>query len=360
MAKQPNQVFYGERKVMDISDSTVTPETLGKGETAYDKSGEKITGTMESGGIDTSDATATPEDIAYGVTAYVNGEKVTGSVDAVGNLFPVDFTGVTIEEKSVYIDIYKCVDSPKLLRNGAVVHTLALKSSFGDATAADVAKGKTFTSSSGLRVVGSREDQAGGIDTSDATATAADLLEGVTAYAKGDKITGTIARQPGSTITPGTTSYRFPAGRYLVGDLIVEGDTKLRAENIKAGVSIFGVTGTYEAEGAGGPAAGDIVKARQITNLTIGSGYSVSVSYGTEVVNSNGTLSLGGQTGSVSVSAAGDLNVVKGKYVKPSGYMGSASTAIYYIPEDATITQSGSTYSKSYTADKANQMFILG
>lgn len=250
MAKQPNQVFYGDRKVMDISDSTVTPETLGKGETAYDKSGEKITGTMEFGGIDTSDATAT----------------------------------------------------------------------------------------------------------------AADLLEGTTAYVNGVKISGTIGRQPGQTITPGTPSYRFPAGRYLVGDLIVEGDTKLRAENIRAGVSIFGVTGTYEGEGAGGgPAAGDIVKARQITNLTLGSGFSnIRVSYGSQVVNNEGTLALGGTTGTVTVSAESDLDVVKGKYVSPSSTMTSTSTAIYYIPEDATITQSGSTYSKSYTANKANQMFILG
>jgi len=39
-----NQVFLGAVKIMDISDSTVTPETLGEGATAYDKTGEKITG----------------------------------------------------------------------------------------------------------------------------------------------------------------------------------------------------------------------------------------------------------------------------------------------------------------------------
>lgn len=42
-----NKVVFGAVAIMDISDSTVTPETLGKGVTAYDKSGEKITGTME-------------------------------------------------------------------------------------------------------------------------------------------------------------------------------------------------------------------------------------------------------------------------------------------------------------------------
>ncbi len=44
-----NKVVFGDVSIMDISDSTVTPETLGKGATAYDKTGEKITGAMESG-----------------------------------------------------------------------------------------------------------------------------------------------------------------------------------------------------------------------------------------------------------------------------------------------------------------------
>lgn len=38
-------VYYGET-LMDISDSTVTPEKMVTGITAYDKTGEKITGTL--------------------------------------------------------------------------------------------------------------------------------------------------------------------------------------------------------------------------------------------------------------------------------------------------------------------------
>ena len=45
-----NKVVFGAVSVIDISDSTVTADTLAKGATAYDKSGEKIVGTMESGG----------------------------------------------------------------------------------------------------------------------------------------------------------------------------------------------------------------------------------------------------------------------------------------------------------------------
>lgn len=44
-----SKVVFGAVSIMDISDSTVTPETLAKGKTAYDKTGEKITGTAEIG-----------------------------------------------------------------------------------------------------------------------------------------------------------------------------------------------------------------------------------------------------------------------------------------------------------------------
>lgn len=43
-----NSVKFGSKTIIDITDSTVIPETLGVGVTAYDKSGEKITGTMPS------------------------------------------------------------------------------------------------------------------------------------------------------------------------------------------------------------------------------------------------------------------------------------------------------------------------
>lgn len=40
-----NKVLYGGKKLIDITDSTVTEDLLAKGATAYDKAGNRITGT---------------------------------------------------------------------------------------------------------------------------------------------------------------------------------------------------------------------------------------------------------------------------------------------------------------------------
>jgi hypothetical protein len=90
----------------------------------------------------------------------------------------------------------------------------------------------------------------GGIDTSDADATAADILKGKTAYVNGEKITGAIAFQPAQTITPGRTNREIASGKYLTGVQTIKGDSNLVPENIVNGKSIFGVAGTYVGGGS--------------------------------------------------------------------------------------------------------------
>lgn len=57
--------------------------------------------------------------------------------------------------------------------------------------------------------------------------------------------TGTMPTKVAATITPGTSDQVMSAGQYLSGDQTILGDSDLVAAKIKSGVSIFGVTGTW-------------------------------------------------------------------------------------------------------------------
>lgn len=192
-----NKVVINDKIALDLTGDTVTPSDLVEGVTAHDATGMQITGTRPAtSGTDTSDATATAKDIARGKTAYVQGKKITGKlyeyvkgkklemwVSAGGSQY-------LIVNKRGYI----CISMPhelndEILRIGCTIELGADPSLFGDAVAADVAKGKTMTSAAGLKVVGTNTNDA---DTSDADATASDIAKGRTAYVQGAKVTGKL------------------------------------------------------------------------------------------------------------------------------------------------------------------------
>jgi hypothetical protein len=119
-----------------------------------------------------------------------------------------------------------------------------------DVTRSDVLSGMKFHLPSGEPTTGTCTYDA---DTQDANAIAAEILTTKTAYVKGSKITGSM---PNNGAVSGTISTK--AGQYTVPQGYHDGSGKVGIDsteqakiiegNIKAGIEILGVTGTYSGE----------------------------------------------------------------------------------------------------------------
>lgn len=74
----------------------------------------------------------------------------------------------------------------------------------------------------------------------------------ITATAGTKSSTYQLAFQPAKTITPSSANQiAVSSGYYTGGNVTINGDSNLIAENIKSGISIFGVSGNYEGNGGG-------------------------------------------------------------------------------------------------------------
>lgn len=122
----------------------------------------------------------------------------------------------------------------------------------GDTITADkLAEGITAHDKSGATITGTNTYD---VDSSDATVAVAEILVDKTAYARGSKLTGTMPNNGSVTGTISTV-----AGQYTVPQGYHDGSGKVSiasaeqekiiAGNIKEGITILGVEGTYSGEG---------------------------------------------------------------------------------------------------------------
>ena len=91
----------------------------------------------------------------------------------------------------------------------------------------------------------------------------------ITATAGTKTSTHQLAFQPAKTITPVTVNQTaVSSGCYTGGAVTVKGDSNLVAGNIKSGVNIFGVTGTYAGSGGGDTSVEDSLITRNLSSYT--------------------------------------------------------------------------------------------
>ena len=174
-----------------------------------------VTGTF------TSDATITADYILDGFSGYANGEKITGNIPS------KDAATYTPGTSDQFINAEQYLSGAQKIAGDA------------NLTAGNIAQGKEIFGVTGTY-------------TNDANATAESMQLGVSAYVKGQRVVGTAPIQAAKTVTPTTTEQTAVAsGSFTSGAVKVAGDANLVAENIKEGVSIFGVTGTLAGGGGG-------------------------------------------------------------------------------------------------------------
>nr|DAN85338.1 MAG TPA: tail protein [Caudoviricetes sp.] len=262
------------------------------------KAGVTINGVT---GTFTNDATITADYILDGFSGYAQGAKITGNIPSKDT---ATYTPGTADQ---YINAEQYLSGSQKIAGDA------------NLVAGNIAQGKSIFGVTGTY-------------TNDANATAESMQLGVSAYVKGARVVGTAPIQAAKTVTPTTTEQTAVAsGSFTSGAVKVAGDANLVAENIKSGVSIFGV--------AGAAAAGQNIEGKFVTVDSTGTGKTLltctftpnwaliggyfSYSGGSSGAQyyANGTLSKSGSFGALSymnMSISGS-NVV----IDKGGFIGS-------------------------------------
>lgn len=233
-----------------------------------------ITGTLEEG-VDTSDANAAAANIEINKTAYVNGQKITGNIPLNNTTLVVDNAEISLDGENNKLEMNSTNSTKQIIDNNV---NMKFNANYSDvATTIGLTPDKIKRGETILNVAGNVQE---GIDTSDANAVETDILSGKTAYVDGNKITGTITSKEAQTYIPSSSEQIIDAGQYLSGTqtisavpteektitpsassqeitptenkflskVIVSGDADLTAENVKSGVTIFGVEGSYTSD----------------------------------------------------------------------------------------------------------------
>ena len=303
---------------VDLSNDTVAANVLLSGYTAHNFQGEAIVGTYTGSGITPTGTINITSNGIYNVTTYasasvsVNGQTINNQ----NKSFTPDETGTVLSADAGYTGL-------------GTVTIAGISSTYigsGVPTGTAFSPAITLTSSTGV-ITGTNTFTSGYYLASTKTSTF------------------NLTTQAAQTITPGTASQYINSYRWLTGSQTIKGDANLVAGNIKSGVSIFGVSGTYGGTGV-------TISALTVTPTETEQTFNAGTVDGYKPVTVSAISSNYVGTNIARKSAA-DLTAANSTVTVPAGYYssqvtknisgGSAFTPAVTITTNPTVTINSST-----------------
>lgn len=191
---------------------TITPDA------AYDGLSQVIVNPIP-GNYITTETTSAPEpnQMEAGTTAYANGEAITGTLPLISEDITQQGDDIRVNGSNLIISLINGIK--RILGIGSSINLQVPLSDMGNATAADVVTGKTFTSTAGLKQIGTHECETGA-DLSGVTATQSAILEGNTTYVVGNEtpVEGTMPDCRNYNLTMTGSTVRIPSTGYYSSD----------------------------------------------------------------------------------------------------------------------------------------------
>ena len=299
-----NKVVYNGKTLIDLSSDTVAASTLVEGITAHNKSGSVITGTcidsyagkyvwkIYSGKIwDVTDENlgrTRPSDMDSARYCQMiesnDGYLVLKEGSTTGDLSWYSYKKSDInssEVKSVYRKDWHAVYNGNSYDD---YHLITIGSTYTEGKGALLGYISSYSSNrypdgklqNGYYYEKVSDSNSTSTSTSDATASASDILTGKTAYISSGKTTGTMKNNSAVTgsISSKTGSYTIPSGYHNGSGKVSISSTeqnKIIASNIKSGVSILGVTGSYTGNSSSSSSSNNNCEAYlvDVTNPTV-------------------------------------------------------------------------------------------